>query len=899
MFVDGKRYTGAKQKADQFVNHYAKVSTLEFSQEEEESVNKRIKEALRDPKNKDNAFPHFTPRELSRALNKMKIKGAPGPDDIPPSFLKNLGPKAFMFLLNIFNLSIDQAECPQQWRDAIIVPLLKAGKSASNLDSFRPISLTSCVVKCLERMIAERLYYLAETENWFNEQQAGFRKGMSCEDQILKITQAIDDGFRDVNGLKRSALVLLDFSKAYDTVWRQKLLLTMLEKGVPAYIVQWVNGFLTNRQASVRFNGTLSRSRQFKQGLPQGSVLAPILFLFYINNLADILPSETINALFADDVAILGQDADAKTANSKAQQTVDVVNKWSKEWKLTLNASKSETGFFTLDKSEAEFSPKIIIDGVVLDHNQIPRLLGVLLDRELFFTAHTDKVLEKVKSKSKMIAALANTEYGWDKSILRRIFLVYCRSAMDYAAIAYQGFLLRPDETNPLRLQKNERGLDKPSTNAKKLDTAQNACLRLITGQSKSTPLEALRRESNVPSYYTVMIENCLKGYEKSLHLPISHPRRKIFDQDFTERKGLQRKYNPRSTIKEIATKALPELHAVNEDNALFEPRKPLNFYTCEPWYTTAETAEVYCDLPGISGKKEDASKIRQAAYARITELRGDDSLSPVIYTDGSASKGTSKGGSAAVVTTGSPQEPIPTEIRKRKGANLTCSFGEEEAALELALQWLEDNLPRSAVVVTDSQSLCRSLKCNNPDMEALQKRIQQYPNKLTIQWVPGHCGIAGNELADKAAKDATTEDGPAQPVTFQAVRSKIRELAKDPPVAHDITRQVYHHIDPEREKQIKNRKDQVLLANVRTGHSPLFLKHKSRINPHEDIDTKCPRCLNGDDTMVHWMTQCETSSNRRREFFGPENMVDLGMLTKHPTKALALIKSTLLPDQQ
>ena len=110
----------------------------------------------------------------------MKGKREADPDNIPPSFLKSLGPLALQELLFIFNLSLSLAHCPRIWRVATIIPLLKAGKSPSEVASFRPISLTSCVVKLLERIIADRLYYIAETNNMFSRFQAGFRKGRSC-----------------------------------------------------------------------------------------------------------------------------------------------------------------------------------------------------------------------------------------------------------------------------------------------------------------------------------------------------------------------------------------------------------------------------------------------------------------------------------------------------------------------------------------------------------------------------------------------------------------------------------------------------------------------------------------------------------------------------------------------
>ena len=115
------------------------------------------------------------------------------------------------------------------------IPLLKAGKSPSEVASFRPISLTSCVAKLLERILADRLYYITETKNLFSRFQAGFWKGKSREDQITRIVQAIEDGFHQ-RPMQRSLLTLLDFSKAYDTVWRQKLLLHMLRYSYSSYI---------------------------------------------------------------------------------------------------------------------------------------------------------------------------------------------------------------------------------------------------------------------------------------------------------------------------------------------------------------------------------------------------------------------------------------------------------------------------------------------------------------------------------------------------------------------------------------------------------------------------------------------------------------------------------------
>ena len=238
MSHNGRTITDIKSKANVFINHYARVSKVNMSQSERDT-NQQFKKRIKVPSADDESCAPLLMSELQSAIKKMKGKGAAGPDNIPPSFLKSLGPLALQELLSIFNSSFSLAHCPRIWRVATIIPLLKAGKSPSEVASFRPISLTSCVVKLLERIIADRLYYIAETNNMFSRFQAGFRKGRSCEDQITRIVQAIEDGFQQ-RPMQRSVLTLLDFSKASDTVWREKLLLHMLNTGIPPTFIRWI-----------------------------------------------------------------------------------------------------------------------------------------------------------------------------------------------------------------------------------------------------------------------------------------------------------------------------------------------------------------------------------------------------------------------------------------------------------------------------------------------------------------------------------------------------------------------------------------------------------------------------------------------------------------------------------
>jgi hypothetical protein len=205
MLHNGKTITDPKQKADIFAKHYANVSKLKMSKEDR-AQNMAFKRRMEAPAVEDesanDSSRDIIMKELCAAIAKQKGKGAYGEDEIPPTFLKALQTKALTELLAIFNKSFRDADVPRLWRNAIIIPLLKAGKPASELASYRPVSLTSCIVKLLERILADRLHFLAETRGWFSKFQAGFRKGRSCEDQILRIVQAIEDlGFSPHPGL--------------------------------------------------------------------------------------------------------------------------------------------------------------------------------------------------------------------------------------------------------------------------------------------------------------------------------------------------------------------------------------------------------------------------------------------------------------------------------------------------------------------------------------------------------------------------------------------------------------------------------------------------------------------------------------------------------------------------
>ena len=468
------------------------------------AINRQFKKHLNAPSVSNESCAPLKMGDILSAIKKMKGKGAPGPDNIPPSFLKSLGALAIQELLSIFNSSFSLAHCPRIWRVATIIPLLKAGKTPSEVVSYHPISLTSCVMKLLEHILANRFYHIAETNNLFSRLQTGFRKGRSSEDQITRIVQAIEDGFQQ-RPMQRSVLTLLDFSKAYNTVWREKLLLHMLDIGIPSTFVRWIQSFFNDHRARVQLFNVFSSSRRFTKGLPQESVFAPLLFHFYINNLASSLNDDAVIALFADDFSILTTARKKEDAEATAQSLVNSILIWSQAWKLNLNTDKSEVCPFSTRSNDSTWKSTVFIGTQKIRVNVTPRLLGVILDRSLTFNAHLKKLTSSLSSSLRIISATAHTSWGWHYSTLKMAFHAVIRSKLDYAASAWQPWMW--------------------ATNLSCLDRLQNRSLRLITGQLVSTPLEALRLETDVQSYQTCSNRLILKASEKTLRSTEDHPK--------------------------------------------------------------------------------------------------------------------------------------------------------------------------------------------------------------------------------------------------------------------------------------------------------------------------------------------------------------------------------------
>ena len=273
--------------------------------------------------------------------------------------------------------------------------------------------------------------------------------------------------------------MLFDYSKAYDTVWRTGLLQKMLDIGVPLRFVQWTTAWLNNRIAPIQLNGVSGRCRTFKEGLPQGSVLSPLLFVLYINDLLGNFSESTMVSAYADDLALANRGRKKEDVALRMHAEVDKVVSWSQQARLTINAGKCEVAFFSLDNAEAQWRPQITINGFPPTCTPSTIFLGVACDRRITFGTQVKKVCQQMLRRTNLLRVVGGTTWGWQRQDLRTVYIAIQRSVAEHAAAAWTPWL--------------------SSSNIEKLERTLLQAARAITHHVRSTPTEAVLYEADLP----------------------------------------------------------------------------------------------------------------------------------------------------------------------------------------------------------------------------------------------------------------------------------------------------------------------------------------------------------------------------------------------------------------
>ena len=601
--------------------------------------------------------------------------------------------------------------------------------------------------------------------------------------------------------------------------------------------------------------------------MPQGSVLSPLLFLFVINTLRARIPTNVEVSMYADDVALWSSHPDKDVARMEIEGAVGEVLRWSREHNLNLNLSKCEVSFFSTDTKEAKWQPTVEVDGFHLKFNATPVFLGVKYDRMLTFRPQALEVAAKVVSGSRILGALCGREWGWQRRQLRTVYLAMLSSKLYYCSPGWQPWLA-------------------PS-NMEILDKAQLLCLRRMTGMHMASPVEAVRLESDIPGCQTTMRRKAALAYEKSLRLPDSNPRLRLL------RAGVPHRLKSRSSLRELAKAEIVSMGLGAVERRNFPP------VTTAPWLWGNSGLAVKLHLKGGSNKSQPSEVLLADTIDTIRSLGQFDYM---VFTDGSAEGGVYRGGSAAVIVTGTVDSFRVVDVRRERGAVYTSSFVEEVAALRLAVEWLVDHLGDQVgryLVASDSQSVlsavCNGSLNSHQTLGDLKLLLQKVKGEVVLQWVPGHCGLAGNERADQEARRAASTDptgnaGPrAQvPVSYQAARCRIWSQVRDQ-VRHERSRLVYTCTPLSANV---SRLADVTLARIRSAKSRHLATYLHDIGLRDS--PICPKCGTEPETLEHWFQRCPATLTARIECFGVGGP-PLDLLSRNPVAATLYLEKLRL----
>ena len=326
---NNKLVSTPKEKADVLNNQFSKVFSQPCNKTYKKPDLSKFSETLNSIK--------VSPNGVLKLMENINDRKATGPDDIPGKLLKICSFELHEIFVILFQQSLDLGTIPDDWKSAHIFPLYKKGDRTYPVN-YRPISLTCVPCKLLEHIVFSTSSDFLDRQNFFTSFQHGFRQKRSCESQILT---TLKDFTNFLNSSAQTDAVLLDFSKAFDKVDHKLLLSKINNAGIHGPLLNWMTSFLTNRLQYVVVEGSISNPSNVLSGVPQGTVLGPLFFLIYINDICDNLTPGTFIRLFADDsllYRVIKTDEDIRIL----QKDLDTLQEWEKKNKMEFDADKCQ-----------------------------------------------------------------------------------------------------------------------------------------------------------------------------------------------------------------------------------------------------------------------------------------------------------------------------------------------------------------------------------------------------------------------------------------------------------------------------------------------------------------------------------------------------------------------------
>ena len=411
----GKLYAEAKDKADILNKQFQSVFTPPQSPDAEIPT-------LAGPKT-----PLISPlviqvKGVEKLLAGLNVKKASGPDNIPCKILRELSAELAPILTTIYQQSMETGQIPDDWATAFVSPIFKKGNR--NLpENYRPVSLTSVPSKILEHIICSHVRDHLDKHNVLTPLQHGFRGAHSCETQLLTTLQDLLY-WRDRR--VQVDVAVLDFTKAFDTVPHRSLLRKLEHYGLDTQLIGWVNSFLIGRSQCVVVDGERSEFVSVDSGVPQGTVLGPLLFLLHINDLPQSVCSSV--RLFAND-CLLYKTITSMEDTLVLQRDLDSLKEWGSRWGMRFNVSKCN--IMRLAWSRQPMTKFYTLGGEIIEEVNQAKYLGVTLTSELNWSTHIDITTNKANST---LGFLRRNLRCSPKSLKELSYMSLVRSKLEYCS---------------------------------------------------------------------------------------------------------------------------------------------------------------------------------------------------------------------------------------------------------------------------------------------------------------------------------------------------------------------------------------------------------------------------------------------------------------------------------
>ena len=475
---NGKIIYDQKSVANIFNHHYSTIADKLVRKLGNPAC--EYQDFLRNPNKNELYLNEIEPDEIEKILNNLDPKKSADIYGISPKFVKASSVSLSTLLCPIFNLSLSTGRVPDSLKMAKVIPVYKSGSKLEPIN-YRPISLLPLFSKVLEKIMHTRLYNFIEQENILYQNQYGFQKAKSTEHAILSIQSKI------VQALENKEIpccVFLDFAKAFDTVNHDILIYKLHHYGVRGTCLDWFKSYLENRKQCVHCNET-SEILPISCGVPQGSILGPILFLLYINDIPNA--STIINfQLFADDTCLFYSHKDLAIVENMFNQELVKIHQWLLANKLSLNVDKSNVILFRPKNQHSGQMINLTLNGQALKEKTYAKYLGILFDNKLLWTHQIDHISTKLVKSN---ALLAKLRHFVGNKTLDNIYNSLVQPHLDYGSLAWG---------------------TAAQTNLLKLETLQNKAIRIMTFKKSTDATEPLYKQRNIlPLLHNIILNQC------------------------------------------------------------------------------------------------------------------------------------------------------------------------------------------------------------------------------------------------------------------------------------------------------------------------------------------------------------------------------------------------------